>query len=80
MRIPIKKPIHEKAIVVDLKLRDGLVVDRIAIDANGEILGKVVGGQAGLDESPLPFCQDDVIAYRRRGLAARLGIAPWQNT
>jgi len=79
MRVSLKKPLKEKTIVVDLKLQDDSIVERIAVDTNGEIMGKVIGGHDGLDESPLPFRQEDIIAYRRRGLAAKIGMAKWHN-
>ncbi len=80
LRVPIdKRPSHEYA-AVDVRLRDGSIVENLAIDASGLVLGKVVGGHDGLDESPLPFKQEDIEAYRfRAGLAARLGLAMWQR-
>ena len=80
LRIPIGKALSHEYEAVDVQLRDGSVVENLAIDASGLILGKVVGGQDGLDESPLPFKQEDIEAYRfRAGLAARLGLAKWQR-
>ena len=80
LRIPISKALSRKYEAVDVQLRDGSVVEKLAIDASGVILGKVVGGQDGLDESPLPFKQEDIEAYRfRSGLTAQLGLAKWQR-
>jgi hypothetical protein len=80
LRIPISKARLHKYEIVDVQLRDGSIVENLAIDAFGLILGKVVGGHAGLDEAPLPFDQQDIAAYRfRAGLAARLGLAKWQT-
>jgi hypothetical protein len=80
LRIPIEKALAHKFAAVDLLLRDGSVIENLAVDASGQILGKVVGGQDGVDESPLPFGQQDIQAYRfRAGLAARLGIAKWRQ-
>ena len=80
LRIPVRKALSHKYEAVDVQLRDGSVVENLAIDASGLILGKVVGGQDGLDESPLPFKQEDIKAYRlRAGLVAWLGLAKWQR-
>jgi hypothetical protein len=79
LRIPINKALSRKYKTVDVLLCNGSVVQKLAIDASGIILGKVVGGQDGLDESPLPFKQGDIEAYRfRSGLRARFGLAKWQ--
>jgi hypothetical protein len=65
---------------VDLQLRDGSVVENLAIDASGIILGKIVDGQDGIDESPLPFKQEDTRVFRfRAALGARLGMTHWQT-
>lgn len=80
LRIPISKALPYNFEAVDVLLRDGSVVEKLAIDASGLILGKIVGGQDGLDESPLPFKQEDIEAFRfRAGLRARLGLAKWQR-
>ena len=80
LRIPLSKELSHKYETVDVRLRDGSIVEDLAIDASGLILGKVVGGHDGLDESPLPFKQEDIEAYRfRAGLAARLGLAKWRR-
>ena len=55
LRIPINNVFQRRHQSVDLQLRDGSVVENLAIDASGFILGKVVGGHDGIDESPLPF-------------------------
>ena len=80
LRLPIEKGLPHKYVAVDLQLRDGSVVENLAIDGSGLLLGKVVGGQDGIDQSPLPFKQGDIQAYRlRTGLAARLGVAKWRK-
>lgn len=80
LRIPLDRVLPHKYAAVDLQLHDGSVVENVAIDAAGRILGKVVGGQDGIDESPFPFSQEDISAYRFQiGLAARLGIARWRK-
>ncbi len=80
LRIPLEKVLRHKYTAVDLQLRNGSVVENLAIDASGLILGKVVGGHDGIDGSPLPFGQKDIEAYRfRAGLAARLGVAKWRR-
>ena len=80
LHVPLEARLPHKYEAVDLRLRDGTVFENLAVDAVGSILGKVVGGQDGLDERPLPFKQEDVIAYRRRaGLAARFGLARWHR-
>lgn len=76
LRLPIGKVLSHKCEAVDVRLRDGSVVENPASNASGLILGSVVGGHYSLDESPLPFKQWDVEAYRfRAGLAAPLGLA-----
>jgi hypothetical protein len=80
LRLPIDKTLPHNYEAVDVRLRDGSIVENLAIDASGLILGKVVGGHDGLDESPLPFKQEDIEAYRlRAGLAARLGLTKWRR-
>jgi len=80
LRVPIDKPLSHEYESVDIELRDGSVVEKLAIDSSGLILGKVVGGHDGLDESPLPFNQEDIRAFRfRAGLAARIGLAKWRR-
>lgn len=78
LRIPIKKSLARKYESVDVLLRDGSIVEKLAIDGNGLVLGKIVGGHDGIDESPLPFKQEEIKAYRfRAGLAAVFGVAKW---
>jgi hypothetical protein len=78
LQIPLKKRLPHKFNAIDIKLRDGSVVENVAIDASGIILGKIVGGQDGIDDSPLPFRQGDIGAFRfRAGLGSRLGMARW---
>jgi hypothetical protein len=80
VRIPIQKTLAYKYTAIDLQLRDRSIVENFAVDRNGFILGKILGGRDRIDESPLPFQQEDIQAYRyRAGLAARLGIARWHN-
>lgn len=78
LRIPINKSLHHQFETVDLLLSDGSTVENLAIDQSGALLGKVVGGHDGLDESPFPFKKNDIIAYRVcAGIAARLGLSKW---
>ncbi len=80
LRIPISRTRPHKYETVDVRLNSGSVLENLAIDSSGLILGKVVGGHTGLDESTLPFEQKDIEAYRfRAGFAARLGLAKWQR-
>jgi hypothetical protein len=79
LRIPIKKVLAHQYEAVDVLLRDGSIVENLAIDRNGLVLGKIVGGQDGINESPLPFKQEEIKAYRfRAGLAAAFGAAKWK--
>lgn len=79
LRIPLERISPDQFAAVDLQLLDGSVVENVAVDASGLVLGKVVGGQDGIDESPLPFKQEDIRAYRlRAGIMARLGLAKWR--
>ena len=80
LHIRLGKALSQKFGTVDVLLRDGSVVENLAIDSSGLILGKVVGGHDGLDESPQPFKQEEIKAFRfRSGLAARFGLAKWQH-
>ena len=80
LRIPIGQPLSHKYEVVDVRLQDGSIVENLVIDSFGLILGKNVGGHDGVDESTLPFEQEDMGAYRfRAGLASRLGLAKWRR-
>ncbi len=80
LQIPLSRPLSHIFETVDVQLRDGSVVENLVVDANGVILGIAVGGQDGVDNSALPFKQDDIQAYRfRAGLGARLGMAQWQR-
>lgn len=79
MRVPILNHNSRNYSAVDVRLRDGSVLENIAIDGTGMILGRIIGGQDGLDERPLPFNQEEVAAYRlRAGFAARFGMAKWR--
>jgi len=78
--IPLTRTLPHDYEVIDVQLRNGSIVQHLAIDAAGIILGKVVGGHDGLDQSPLTFKQEEIQAYRfRAGLAARLGLAKWHH-
>ena len=48
---------------VEVRLADGTVVRNILIDREGRILGRIVGGQTGVDED-VGFSQDDIKAAR----------------
>ena len=79
LRIPIEKPLTHRYEGVDILLRDGSIVENLAIDSDGLVLGKIVGGQDGIDESPFPFKQEEIKAYRfRAGLAGVFGVAKWK--
>lgn len=80
MQIPTSPPKGYKYAVVDLKLRDGKIIPKVAIDESGTLLGNVIGGHDGVDTKPLGFCQSDIVAFRPCfGLAARFGLAGWRT-
>ena len=78
LHLAAKHPHRSSA--VDVRLRDGTIVENLAVDETGLILGKVVGGQDGIDPRPLPFRQEEIEAYRRLGgfFATRFGLTKWQ--
>ena len=78
LRIPINRSLSHQFEAVDLLLSNGSTVENIAIDQSGTLLGKIVGGHDGLDESPFSFDLNHIVAYRFcAGIAARLGMAKW---
>jgi hypothetical protein len=78
LRVPIHKPLSHKYEAVDVRLGGGRIGENLAINSYGFIIGSIVGGHDGLDESPLPFKQENIEAHRfRAGLAGRLGPAKW---
>jgi hypothetical protein len=80
LRIPLAGPLRAEYVAVDVRLRDGSIVENLAIDSTGLILGKIVGGHDGVDGSPLPFKQEDMGDYRfRAGLASWFGLAKWRR-
>ena len=80
LRIFLDKAWPHKFVAIDLRLRDGSVIENLAVNSDGFILGKIIGGQDGIDESPLSFKQEDIQAFRlRSGLLARLRIATWRR-
>ena len=68
LQIPLARKLPYKFEGVDILLRDGAIVENIAVDSEGNLLGRIVGGHDGIGESSIDFEQDDVVAYRfRRG-------------
>ena len=79
VKLPLQPQFKRKYSAVDIKLKDGREYPAIAIDRDGNLLGKIVGGQTGLDES-LPFTARDIAAYRPYwGLLAHLGFRRWNQ-
>ena len=76
MKIQIHKP--GRWAVEDVRMRDATIFEMIAVDPNGYLTGRIIGGHDGIDERPLPFSETDVEAYRYRGgIAYRLGMRKW---
>jgi hypothetical protein len=79
-RINIKTPFKHRFSSADIKLKDGREFECIAVNQSGELLGRVVGGQTGIDEATLPFSSDEISAYRPYwGTLARLGLRRWES-
>lgn len=80
LRIPLTSGLPHKFAGIDVRLRNGTIIENLAIDASGLILGKIVGGHDGIDDRPLPFQQEEIEAYRLQGgLKARLGLNKWHR-
>jgi len=79
IRVPLDQALSHRCTAIDLQLRDRSIVENLAIDADGIVLGKIVGGHDGVDETPLPFKQENIMRYRFRALAAQFGTAKWQK-
>lgn len=54
-------------IIVDLKLNDGTVRKKYLVKPNGEIEGKIVGGQDGVDSTLVDFSEEQIAAVREEG-------------
>ena len=78
IRIPLFTKLSNQFECVDLLFSNGSIIENIAIDHSGLLLGTVAGGHDGLDESPFPFTLNDIVAYRRcASITARLGLSKW---
>ena len=78
LKLPIQPQFKRKFSAADIKLKDGTEHYLIAVDREGNLLGKIIGGHTGIDESPLSFTQRDIAAFRPYwGFLARVGIRRW---
>jgi hypothetical protein len=80
VQLPLTKTLTgQEFCVVDIRLKSGEIVKYLLLDRDGFLVGRVVGGHTGVDYSPLPFNSADVDSFRRRGWAARFGMAKWHR-
>jgi hypothetical protein len=80
IQLPLNKTLTgQEFSVVDIRLKSGEIVKYLLLDSNGFLLGRVIGGHTGVDYAPLSFTYADVDSFRRRGWAARFGIAKWHR-
>jgi hypothetical protein len=63
LRIPSDKVAAYQFLSVDLRLRDGTVIEEVAVDSSGTILGKVVGGQTGIDDRAIAAKQASGVRF-----------------
>lgn len=80
VQLPLTKELTgQEFSVVDIRLKSGEIVKYLLLDRDGFLLGRVVGGHTGVDYAPFPFTSADVDSFRRRGWAAKFGIAKWHR-
>jgi hypothetical protein len=73
------RPISESRVFA-IRLRDGTVLNPVAISSQGELLGMVVGGWSGIEEFKKTIPQEDIVAVRvADGILGTFGLRPWKR-